>query len=184
MDKHSRCHAACQRGRQGARWCLLFPFPTLFSSSTTPRQGTTSACIYRRFLRSVSTQSSDLFGTQLRKQGAASASGLHRGQSIFVDARLCTLPQSAEVLHADSTCLPTCQSAWLVACRHPVVLCPRTISLATLPGALTYNTINILLQTTPDARTGCRQAGTQAGRTEVWGAGDLADRQAGEHAGR
>ena len=144
MDKQSRCLAACQRGCQVARRCLRFPFLTLFSSSIIPRHSTTSACIYRRFLRSVRNQSGDMWGTQLRKQGAASASGLHWGHSIFADARLCTLPQSAEVLLAVSTCFPTCQSAWLLACRHPVVLCPRTISLATLPGALTCNTTNML----------------------------------------
>ena len=144
MDKHSRCLAACQRGCQVARWCLRFPFLTLFSSSIIPRQSTTSACIYRRFLRSVRNQSGDMLGTQLRKQGAASASGLHWGHSIFADARLCTLPQSAEVLLAVSKCFPTCQSVWLLACRHLVFLCPRTISLATLPGALTYNTTNML----------------------------------------
>ena len=46
--------------------------------------------------------------SQLREQGAAGASGLYRGHPIFVDARLCTQLESAEVLHTDSKCLPTC----------------------------------------------------------------------------
>ena len=74
--------------------------------------------------------------SQLREQGAAGASGLYRGHPIFVDARLCTLLESAEVLHTDSKCLPTCQPAWLLACRLLVFHCPRTFFLTTLPEAL------------------------------------------------
>ena len=121
---------------------LSIPHPFFFINHSEAKH---DQCMYhRRFLRSVRNQSGDILGTQLRKHGAASASGLHWGHSIFADARLCTLPQSAEVLHAVSKCFPTCQSAWLLACRHLVFLCPRTISLATLPGALTYNTTNML----------------------------------------
>ena len=108
VDKHSRCLAACHRSCLVALWTLLFPFSPFFFNNLS--EAARDQCMYLSpALAHREGVGAVIFClSQLREQGAAGASGLYRGHPIFVDARLCTLLESAEVLHTDSKCLPTC----------------------------------------------------------------------------